>query len=303
MQRIRGAAVFFPAEEIRDRGGDELLRLADCGGKIEPAREAGGDGGAVRAAGSVGVHAGDERGLVRVHAAVGQDEEVGGDGFAQVSAFDEEGGAVARCEFEAGVAHFGDAGDGAAGESADFVEVWRDEGGEGKEQLAVARDSVGEEEGIAAGGDHHGVHDDRNFGLIRASALTLRAARGSLARSARLWVLDFEFIQRFHDGADDFGRVEHPGLDCGDGECAEEQADLLCDNRARDGMHGADFSRHLGDDAGDGGDAVSAKRADGFQIGLRACACAVVGAGNGEDDGEHGGGRTSNIQRPTSNIQ
>jgi hypothetical protein len=45
---------------------------------------------------------------------------------------------------------------------------------------------------------------------------------------------------------------------------------------------------NLGDDAGDGGDAVGAERAHGFEIGLRAGSGAVVGTGDGEDDGKGG---------------
>ena len=72
----------------------------------------------------------------------------------------------------------------------------------------------------------------------------------------------------------------------GDREGLEEQADLLGDDARLDRLDGADFARHLGDHAGDGGDAVDAERAHRLEVGLRAGAGAVVGTGDGEDDGE-----------------
>ncbi len=103
----------------------------------------------------------------------------------------------------------------AAGERADFVEIWRDEGCGGKEALAVERDGIGEQQRVAARGDHDGIHDERDFGLR---------------------ILSAELIERVGDGVDDSGRVEHAGLDRTDGERTEEQADLLGDE-SRAGWH------------------------------------------------------------------
>ena len=91
---------------------------------------------------------------------------------------------------------------------------------------------------------------------------------------------------RVHDRADDRVGIQHAGLERGDWERIEEQPDLFRDDRRWHWVNGADFPGHFGDDAGDGGDAVGTERADGLQVRLRACACAVVGTGDGEDDGK-----------------
>ena len=102
----RSCGHLLPAEEAGDRGGHKFLRLADSFGQREAARERGGDGGAIGAAGAVGAYSGDKGGFVGVRGAVGQDEKVGGGGGAEVAAFDQEGDVVAGAEFESGVAHF-----------------------------------------------------------------------------------------------------------------------------------------------------------------------------------------------------
>ena len=219
--------------------------------------EAGGDGGGVGAAGAVRGDAGD-KGRAEFRDFAAGEKQVGGDGAAQVAAFQKKRGAVARGEFRAGDAHFVEAGDGAAEERGGFVEIRRDERGEGKKALAAEVDGVGFEQRVAAGGDHDGIDDER----------------------------DFAVSEKVADGGDDFAGVEHAGFDGGDGEGFETKADLLGDDARLNGLDGADFAGHFGDDAGDGGETVGAERAHGFQVGLRARARAVVGTGDGEN-GKH----------------
>ena len=126
VQRVGGAAVFFPAVEMCNRGGDISFGFGDRGMQRESFAKAGGDGGGVGAAGAVGGDAGDERRAEFRHFAVGE-KQVGRRGAAQVAAFQKERGAVARGEFRAGGAHFVDGGDGAAEERGGFVEVRCDE--------------------------------------------------------------------------------------------------------------------------------------------------------------------------------
>ena len=183
-----------------------------------------------------------------------------------MAAFEQERGAVAGGEFRAGAAHFVEGGDGAAEEGGGFIEVRGDEGGEGEKALAVEGDGVGLEERVAAAGDHDGIDDER------------RAGMGSAERR----------MENVGDGGDDGAGVEQAGFDGGDGEGTEEEADLLGDEGGFDGLDGAHFARDLGDDAGDGGDAVGAKGTHGFEIGLRAGPGAVVGTGDGENDGKGG---------------
>jgi hypothetical protein len=246
-----------PAVVVADGGGDELLGLGDGVLKAEAVGEAGGDGGGCGAACAVGGDAVDALGMELGDFSVWLEEEVGGVVAGEMAAFEEPCGAVGFGEGCAGGAHVLEGADGAAGEDGDFIHVWRDDGGAEEEAFFVEIDGLWEQEACAAGGDHDGI-DDEGHGCV------------------------FEEIADFFD---DFGGVEHPGFHSGDGEGGEGEADLLGDDRGGDWVDGADFSRDLGDDAGDGGQAVCAEGGEGLEIGLCAGAGAVIGAGDGEGYG------------------
>jgi hypothetical protein len=46
-----------------------------------------------------------------------------------------------------------------------------------------------------------------------------------------------------------------------------------------------DFAWVFCDDASDGGGAVAVVLVEGFEVGLDSCAAAIIGAGDGEEDG------------------
>ena len=126
-----------------------------------------------------------------------------------------------------------------------------------RDQFSQRADGVLFHQHLAAAGDHHRIDHQRH-------ALAPAPARCAFA-TAR----------------DDLRRVEHPGLDRGDGKGLEHEPDLVGHARGRDRRDVEHASRMLRHDAGHRRRAVNAERGERLQVGLDARAAAVVGAGNG----------------------
>lgn len=144
--------------------------------------------------------------------------------------------------------------DRSAEEDAGLGEIWGDDGGEGEEALADGIERGFLKEGGSGRGDHDRVDDDG----------------------------DVAIPQEFTDGDDVCFRKEHSGFERSDGIASEQEANLLLEDKRRDGMDFTNDLWCLGDDTGDGTESMNSTSRKCFKVSLDSCTARRVRTGDGE---------------------
>lgn len=188
-------------------------------------------------------------------------EKVGAVRADEVTAFQKHGSSELAGEFGGGGFHRGAVRQRATDEVGGFVEIGGEQGAAGEKGLAIGRDGFGGNEGVAGGGDHDRVDDERDRRMIR---------------------------QHFGDEPDGVGVGEHAGFHRRDREGFQQDRELVADRVNRENVHGSHLPRGFSDDAGGDGETEGAEVLEGLQIGLQAGTGGAVRAGDGQGDGETG---------------
>ena len=168
-------------------------------------------------------------------------------------AFEQHGGRAQRQQGGGGLVQRIGAVNGTAQQQRRLVQIGRDHGGQRKQLLHQHLHGVLRHQAVAAGGHHHGVQHHLQH---------LVAGNG--------------FDHHTHH----VGRVQHADLDGIDANVLSHGVDLGAQHIHRNAVNGAHTQRVLCGDGGDGGHAVAAQRAEGFEVGLDTGAAAAVRASN-----------------------
>ena len=193
----------------------------------------------------------------QIEFAVAADDVGGVFGEGGVSGLEQHSGAAAVVEGAGGVGALGERIDFYAEQQFGFGQVRGDPLGGWEEPVPDHGDRAVLEQPRPAGGDHHGVADERQF----------------------------PFGDGGGDHVGDGGVGEHPALRPAHGEAVEHGIQLALDGVGGQGVDPPHFGWVLTGDAGDRRGAVDAVGVEGAQIGLDARAAAGVAARDGQRHG------------------